>query len=148
MHQRVLYDLWRTRLSRCRMIWLPPPTPSPPLPSLSQSSFLSPVQFTDGGRGGGGVSRIIRRRERLVLYKSFNTLSGVHPLSEQMEGKKHSFLHLADPEVEFTEIFFADNRACFANCSLNSGRVRLARFLHLADPEVEFTDVVWHFANC
>jgi hypothetical protein len=39
--QRVLKDLYKTKLSRCRMIWLlpnPSPTP-PPLPSASCLSF-------------------------------------------------------------------------------------------------------------
>ncbi len=49
--QRVLIDLQRTELSRCRMIWLlPHPFPSP-ISKLSM--FLSlPVELTDG-RGGG-----------------------------------------------------------------------------------------------
>ncbi len=56
---------------------------SPPSPllsrqqvvSLSQSFLVSQVELTNG-RGGRvwGRSHIIRRRESLVLYKSFNTL--------------------------------------------------------------------------
>jgi hypothetical protein len=60
------------------MIWLLPPTPSPTLSSkisLSQSSCVSPVELTDGRVGRGWKrSQIIRGRESLVLYKSFNTL--------------------------------------------------------------------------
>ncbi len=45
---------------------------------LSQSSCVSPVELTDervGGGGGGWARRqIIRPRESLALYKSFNTL--------------------------------------------------------------------------
>ncbi len=52
------------------------PTPSPlfrqQVVSLSQSSFVSPVELTDGEGGGG--EHIIRLRESLVLYKSFNTV--------------------------------------------------------------------------
>ncbi len=56
---------------------------NPPLPptshiskfSLSQSLCMSPVELTgEGGVRGWGRSQIIRRRERLVLYKLFNTL--------------------------------------------------------------------------
>ncbi len=44
--------------------------------SLSPSSYVSPVEPTHWGGGGmwWGRSQIIRRRESLVLYKSFNTL--------------------------------------------------------------------------
>ncbi len=56
--------------------------PSPPshpfrqqVVSLYQSSGVSPVQLTEGrGRRGCGRSQIIRWRESLVLYKSFNAL--------------------------------------------------------------------------
>jgi hypothetical protein len=41
--------------------------------SFSQSSCVSPVEPTEA-RGGGGRSQIIRQRESLLLYKSFNTL--------------------------------------------------------------------------
>jgi hypothetical protein len=41
--------------------------------SLSQSSCVSPVELSDG-RGEKGVSQIIRPRESLALYTSFNTL--------------------------------------------------------------------------
>jgi hypothetical protein len=76
--QRVLYDFERTRLSRRRMIWLLPHQLHPPasilslflsLPVCRRSSLLT----GEGGRGWGR-SQIIRRRESLVLYKSFNTL--------------------------------------------------------------------------
>ena len=40
-HQRVLNDLYRTRLSRCRMIWLLPRPPSFPSPVSKLSLFLS-----------------------------------------------------------------------------------------------------------
>jgi hypothetical protein len=54
--QRVLNDLKRTRRSRRRMIWSPPPPTPPPLSrqqvvSLSQSSCVSPAEFTEGGGG-------------------------------------------------------------------------------------------------
>ncbi len=41
---------------------------------VSQSSCVSPVQLTDGRVERVGRSQIIRRRESLVIYKSFNTL--------------------------------------------------------------------------
>ncbi len=71
-----------------------------------------------GGGGGGGRSQIIRRRESPISNKSLNTLSGVHPLSEHMKNKKTFFRHLADSEVELTEIFFADNIPGSLYCKL------------------------------
>ncbi len=59
------------------MIWLLSHTPSPVsnLSLFNQSSCVSLVELTDGrGRRGWGKSQIIRQRESLVLYKSFNTL--------------------------------------------------------------------------
>ncbi len=58
---------------------LAPPHPLSPLSrqqvlSLCQSSCVSPVELTNRRVGGGGVCKIIRVRESLVLYKSFNTL--------------------------------------------------------------------------
>ncbi len=56
---------------------LAPPPPLPPsrqqVVFLSQSSSMSPFELTDR-RGAWRRSQIIRRRESLVLYKSFNTL--------------------------------------------------------------------------
>jgi hypothetical protein len=59
-HQRVLNDLWRTRLSRRRMIWLLPhllPHLRQQVFPLFQSSCVSPLELTDGigGRGWKGV---------------------------------------------------------------------------------------------
>jgi hypothetical protein len=53
--QRVLNDLWRTRLFRRRMIWLlaHPHLSCQQDAALSQSSCVSPVELTDG-RGGRG----------------------------------------------------------------------------------------------
>ncbi len=59
--QRVLNDLWRTRLSRRRMIWLlPHPLPHPLPPPISKFSiFLSLPLYrrssllTEGGGGNG-----------------------------------------------------------------------------------------------
>jgi hypothetical protein len=65
--------LQRTRLSRLRMIWFIPYPLSPYPLSLSvcrRSSLLT----AEEGEGGWGRSHIIRRRESLVPYKSFNTL--------------------------------------------------------------------------
>jgi hypothetical protein len=58
------------------VIWLLPPPQlcRQQIVSLPQSSCVSPVGLIDGrggGKGAGGA--IIRRRESLVLYKSFNT---------------------------------------------------------------------------
>ncbi len=60
-------------LSRSRMIWLLPPSPShQQVVSLSQSSCVSLVKLSDGRGGRGwGRSQIIWQRESLVLYKSF-----------------------------------------------------------------------------
>jgi hypothetical protein len=74
--QRVLNDLKRGRLFCGRMIRLH----AQPLPhlsrqqavSLSQSSFVSPVELTDG-RGGGG-REIIGQQLSLALFKLFKTL--------------------------------------------------------------------------
>ena len=68
LNQRVLNDLWRTRLSCRRMICLFH-LPLPSASFLSQSFCVSPVELTDG-RGGGrcGRSQIIRPGESLVLF--------------------------------------------------------------------------------
>jgi hypothetical protein len=58
----------------------PSPTPSPHVSKLSLflSSCVSPVELIDGRKRGEGLgeepNQIIRRRESLVLFKSFNTL--------------------------------------------------------------------------
>ncbi len=57
----------------------PHPTTPPSGSCLYFSVFLcvgQPVELIDVKRGGGGIgeSQIIRRRESLVNYKSFNTL--------------------------------------------------------------------------
>jgi hypothetical protein len=71
--QRILNDFLRTRLSRRSIIWLLP-HPFPPLLSASCLSFS--VFLFVGGRANwrkrGGMSLVIRRRESLVLYKSYN----------------------------------------------------------------------------
>jgi hypothetical protein len=73
--QRILNDFQRTRLSRCRMIWLlhhALPPSCQPVVSLSQSSFVSPVELTDGrgGRWGGGAKTYNREK----AWSSMNTL--------------------------------------------------------------------------
>jgi hypothetical protein len=51
------------------------PTPShQQVVSLTQSSCVSPLAFCRRGERGWVRSQIRRRRESLVLYKSFNTL--------------------------------------------------------------------------
>jgi hypothetical protein len=68
--------------SPCRMIWfLNPPPPLSPSPVSKFSLFLSdPLcrrgsSLLTGGLGWGwGRSQILRRRESLVLYKSFNCI--------------------------------------------------------------------------
>ncbi len=76
--QRVLNDLWRARLSSGRMIWLPehpPPHPSSKLDQRNIGRTEKKIELADGrGRRGWARSRIIRPQERLILYKSFNTL--------------------------------------------------------------------------
>jgi hypothetical protein len=72
--QRVLSGLQTTRLKSRRMIWLLPPSPPfsrQQVVSLSQSSCVSPSSLLtgEGGDGGWGRSKIIRRRESLVLLK-------------------------------------------------------------------------------
>jgi hypothetical protein len=73
---RILNDLQWTRLSRRRMISSAPfPSPVskmslfPSLPVRRRSSLQ-----TGEGEMGWVRSQIIRRRESLVLFKSFNTL--------------------------------------------------------------------------
>jgi hypothetical protein len=68
--QRVLNDLLRSRRSHDSAPRLPP---FPTLVSLCQSSCVSPVDLIDG-RGGTGWARsqILRLRESLDLYKSYN----------------------------------------------------------------------------
>jgi hypothetical protein len=71
--QRVLNELWRTRLS-CGSYSRPPPLPSASLslsrlPVCRRSSFL-----TGEGGGGRGDEPNHRPRGSLVLYKSLNTL--------------------------------------------------------------------------
>ncbi len=48
-----------------------PPLSRQQVVSLSQSSCVPPIELTGGG---GGRSQIIRPRESLAFYKSFNTL--------------------------------------------------------------------------
>ncbi len=68
--QRVLDNLWRTRLSRRRMIWLlPSPSPVSKLSFFFSLACVSPV---DGRWEGGGEEP--NNGESLVLYQSFNTL--------------------------------------------------------------------------
>jgi hypothetical protein len=65
------------RLPRRRMIWLlPQPPPLPPLPSTNCLSFsdILCVATRQSSLLTGGGSHIIRRRGRLVHYKSLNTL--------------------------------------------------------------------------
>jgi hypothetical protein len=75
--QRVMNDLYRTRLSLHRMIWLLP-HPLPPFPSVSSTGGTQEDWERETtcwrGRWGMGRSQIIQRWESLVLYKSFNTL--------------------------------------------------------------------------
>ncbi len=58
------------------MIWLlARPLSRQKIVSLSLSSCMSLAELTYGrGGGGGGRSRIMRPRESMALYKSFNTL--------------------------------------------------------------------------
>jgi hypothetical protein len=51
----------------------PPPSPSP-VSSLSPPVCRQSSLLTEEGESGWGRSQIIRMRESLVLYKSFNTL--------------------------------------------------------------------------
>ncbi len=82
--QRGMNYLQRTRPScgsRVIRLFFVHPLPPPPVRKvsfllLSQCSCVSPVELFDG-RGGGkrwSRSRLIRLRESLVLYKSFNTV--------------------------------------------------------------------------
>ncbi len=97
LDQRVFNDLWLTRLSRVRMIWLLIHPLSPfsrqQLVYLSQSPCVSPVELT--ARTGGG--RWAKSRESLALYKSFNTLWDV-PCKAVFEGRL-----LCEPDVVHSE---------------------------------------------
>ncbi len=56
LQQRIFTDLWRTRLSRRRMIWLfPTPSPSPPVNKLDRrhTGILKQLLTGRGGDGGG-----------------------------------------------------------------------------------------------
>ncbi len=85
--QRVLSHLQRTRLSRCLA---PPPTPSL-VKKLSLILFLCVAGRAFGrergkGRGMEEEPWYIRRRESLVLYKSFTTLCSIHSQSPFLTG--------------------------------------------------------------
>ncbi len=75
-HQRVLNDLYWTMISRRRILLS--------LYVVSKLSLFHCLYMCVAGywreRGGRGVgmSQIIRRRESLVIYKSFNTLCIPH----------------------------------------------------------------------
>jgi hypothetical protein len=74
--QRVLNDLWRTKLSRHRIIWL---LPYPLLVSVSSTGDTQDEkerQLADGRAEGGGAGGATSNnpRESLVLNKAFNTL--------------------------------------------------------------------------
>ncbi len=78
LEKRMLNDLYRTRLSRRRMIWLlSHPFPSPVTVSRLYLFLSLPVcrrsSLPTGEGGEVGEREIIRGRESLVLYKSFNT---------------------------------------------------------------------------
>ncbi len=74
LNQRVWNDLLRTRHSIDRMIWLPHPPPLSPVSKLSLFLTLPVYRPSSLLMGEGfGRSQIIRPRESLVLYKSFNT---------------------------------------------------------------------------
>ncbi len=70
--------VWRTRLSRRRLIWLHPPflLYGQHVVSLSHSSCVSPVELPEGrgvfGGGGWKVNHTTGRKPG--PYKSFNTL--------------------------------------------------------------------------
>ncbi len=88
LSERVLNNLYRTRLSRHHVIWwfgsiLPHPLPPPPPPSEARPAKhrKTEKERKKCWRGGGGKSQIIRRRESMVLYISFNTLCS--PVKEQ-----------------------------------------------------------------
>ncbi len=76
----VLREYWMIyrRQGFLAVIWsgsFPASSPLPSGSSLSQSYCLPQVEITDvEGGGGGWRSQIMRRRESLVLFKSFNTL--------------------------------------------------------------------------
>ncbi len=70
--QIVVNGLWRTRLSRRRMLWL---LPHLPVVSSTGERHTGRLRRTDifpsgEGWGRGGLSQIIRQRESLVLYNT------------------------------------------------------------------------------
>ncbi len=79
LYKRVLNDIWRTKISRGRMIWLlaHPHSPSP-ISKLDQrhTGRLRKRKTCWRERVGRGWmrSRIIRPQESLVFYKAFSTL--------------------------------------------------------------------------
>ncbi len=91
-----------TRLSRCRMIW----PPSPVVSKLSLFLSLPVCRQLSSLMGGGAKSR---RRESLVLYKSFSTL----------------WVHLS-PAVRLNH--------CYQCWLLTSMRIRINFFHDATDP--------------
>jgi hypothetical protein len=88
--QRVFNDLLRTRLSCRRMIWLLAHLPAPisrlQVVSLSQSSYVSPVELTNGrgGRSEGGAKSYDHEKAWSSIYYPILSGKNVH----------HSFLDL------------------------------------------------------
>jgi hypothetical protein len=80
------------------------------LVSLSQSSCVSPIELTDGRGKRRTRSQIMRRRESLVLYKSFNTLClecwGVRLLAMIDSGASFLCVHQLGRNVSFMNLFW------------------------------------------
>ncbi len=80
--QRVFNVLSGTRLFR-RMIWLLPPPPlfRKKVVSLSESSYVSPVELTDGGGGGREGAKSYYRstvNHQIVLYRTVTGLLSIY----------------------------------------------------------------------
>jgi hypothetical protein len=77
--QRVLNDLWMTRLSRCRVVWLlhHPLSLPPSTVSKLERRHTGRLRKRDNLLKGERMrdrTQIIQQQESLVIYKSFNTL--------------------------------------------------------------------------
>jgi hypothetical protein len=120
----------------------PPPSSPPPsrqqVVSLSQSSCVSPVELTNWrGREWWARSQIIRPRESLALYKSFNTLCSTATGCGQIKGL---YTRLDWPELGICG-FGNVNLTCLrynADATLQRKSHLCVPFLGISRPQYQF----------